>query len=300
MNTFPWKSLPASLALLLAGYSLLGQGVPVPPNPPVRPPETPEQRAAREAAHQARLAANRVRFDPWLAFPMTLADGSPANRDSIDADTRARLLALADELRVKYGAMRAEMQRRGIPTRITFANGEVGEVRLEGNSISILANDDIEGADTISTDELWPAGSTGLALNGTNTVVGIWEVGGIPRTNHLELNGRVVDREGGNPATSHGTGVGSVIAAAGVASPVFGGITYTNGARGHVLCGDVVGAEHRVQHRRTGNRVSGRTADLESFLQHHLRLAARWSQLDLVWLHQHQSDRGLEVRGLHR
>lgn len=211
---------------------MLAQGVPIPPPAPPRAPETPAQRAAREAAHQARLAANRPRFDPWLAFPMTLPDGSPANRDSMDVATRAALLALADELRVKYGTMRTEMRRRGIPTHVTFANGEVGEVRLEGSSISLLTNDDVEGADTISTDELWPAGGTGLNLNGTNTVVGIWEVGGIPRVNHLELNGRVIDREGGNPATTHGTGVGSVIAAAGAASPVFGGITYTNGARG--------------------------------------------------------------------
>jgi hypothetical protein len=62
-------------------------------------------------------------------------------------------------------------------------------------------------ADTISTDELWPGGGTGLSLTGANMIVGVWEVGGVPRTNHMEFGSRVIDREGGNPFTSHGTGV---------------------------------------------------------------------------------------------
>lgn len=94
-------------------------------------------------------------------------------------------------------------------------------------------------ADTISTDELWPGGSTGFGLTGTNVPIGLWD-GGDVRISHREFstNGvRVADIDGTSiyGTDNHATHVAGTLAAYGV----------TNRARGMAHRGRIYAADFR-------------------------------------------------------
>ena len=66
-----------------------------------------------------------------------------------------------------------------------------------------LAVENLTAARTISTDDVWPGGSTGFNLSGAGTVFGklaVWDGGGV-RWTHRELTGRVLQVD--NPSTTH-------------------------------------------------------------------------------------------------
>ncbi len=76
-------------------------------------------------------------------------------------------------------------------------------------------------ADTISVDELWPNGSSGLNLTGTNVLIGIWD-GGDVQTAHSEFSSggqsRIIDMDGTSPlpTNEHPTAVAGTMVASGV------------------------------------------------------------------------------------
>jgi len=72
----------------------------------------------------------------------------------------------------------------------------------------------VEAADSLSADELWPGGSTGLNLTGAGVTLGIWD-GGAVDPSHPEFRGRLRIRDGAE-ADDHATHVGGIMAAAGV------------------------------------------------------------------------------------
>ncbi|GGE24009.1 S8 family serine peptidase [Psychroflexus planctonicus] len=82
------------------------------------------------------------------------------------------------------------------------------------------STDNAGAADNTFTSSLWPGGSLGLDLEGENLVVGVWEVGGITRTSHVEyadeLGSRVIVKDGSGNQTFHSTHVTGTIAASGL------------------------------------------------------------------------------------
>ena len=72
-----------------------------------------------------------------------------------------------------------------------------------------------DAADTVSTDELWPGGSTGLNLSGSGITVGEWDGGAVLAT-HQELSGRVSQQDGETTVSYHATHVAGTIIASGV------------------------------------------------------------------------------------
>lgn len=75
----------------------------------------------------------------------------------------------------------------------------------------------LNAARTVSTTNLWPGGDTGLALTGTNTLLGLWDAGDV-LTNHQEFTNviaRVIDRDGATTISSHSTHVAGTLTARG-------------------------------------------------------------------------------------
>ncbi len=76
----------------------------------------------------------------------------------------------------------------------------------------------LNAAKTISTDDVWPGGSGGFSLNGSNTVLGqlgIWDGGGV-LTTHQEFGGRTVQTDNPGGTHYHATHVAGTMIAAGV------------------------------------------------------------------------------------
>jgi len=80
----------------------------------------------------------------------------------------------------------------------------------------------LDAADSVSSDECWPGGSTGLGLSGAGVTLGVWD-GGRVRSTHQEFNGRVAQQDGlTGGLVSHSTHVAGTMIAAGVVAQAKG------------------------------------------------------------------------------
>ncbi|MBC7949064.1 MAG: S8 family serine peptidase [Chitinophagaceae bacterium] len=98
-----------------------------------------------------------------------------------------------------------------------------------GNPLYNATDNNIAAAATIGTIHLWPGGSTGLNLSGSSNAVknklALWD-GGSVRGTHVELTGRVVQRDNNPGAQSdHATHVAGTLIATGV-NPVAKGMSF--------------------------------------------------------------------------
>jgi hypothetical protein len=168
-----------------------------------------------------------------------VASGVPANRQTSEAEARAKLTAKAEHFAAYFQALSNEVAAAKSPyvindpaPHLVLPSGErlpyAGSV---GGHPMFLGLDDVPGADTISTDEVWPGGSTGLNLTGSNFVVGMWD-GGRVLLEHTEFDGRVTQVDGATNNSFHSTGVASVIAATGKKALVHNGTNFAYGTRG--------------------------------------------------------------------
>ncbi|MHC4946046.1 MAG: S8 family serine peptidase, partial [Planctomycetota bacterium] len=74
----------------------------------------------------------------------------------------------------------------------------------------------LDAADTISTDEVWPGGSGGYFLTGSGIdFLGIWDAGSVLST-HQELTGRVTQIDFPSSTDAHATHVAGTLIASGV------------------------------------------------------------------------------------
>lgn len=116
----------------------------------------------------------------------------------------------------------AKARQAGLPIKGRDANGRLFQlVRFEGNQPVYFITDNLTAAKTISTDKVWPGGSTGLNLTGEGITLRIWD-GGAVRTTHQEFGGRVTIKDG-SAVDFHPTHVGGILAAAGVDPNAKGG-----------------------------------------------------------------------------
>jgi len=107
-------------------------------------------------------------------------------------------------------------ERYGWVTRQVDRYGRVIELQaIEDGIPRYYATHNLNAADSVSTDECWPGGSAGLALNGAGIELGIWD-GGSVITAHSEFQGRAVQQDGASDASDHATHVGGTMIAAGL------------------------------------------------------------------------------------
>jgi trimeric autotransporter adhesin len=187
--------------------------------------------AAQQAAQQAAFAAEyENEFAPWLHYDARFADGSPA---TFDALFQADLINVEEQAATLTAQNAAELTA-GLEDAISagidpFGTNQLGgPLVLQGTGYGLgwVTTFNTESADTISTDEIQPGGSTGLALTGTNTVIGEWEAG-LVFTNHQEFtNGsrRVFELESNSrySVIDHSTFVAGTLAAKGVTNAAKG------------------------------------------------------------------------------
>ncbi|HEY6503306.1 MAG TPA: S8 family serine peptidase [Chitinophagaceae bacterium] len=88
-----------------------------------------------------------------------------------------------------------------------------------GNALYIGTDNNSDAAATIGTNKLWPGGSTGLNLSGSSNNVknklAVWD-GGRVRPTHVELTGRVLQRDNPTGTSDHATHVAGTLIATGV------------------------------------------------------------------------------------
>jgi len=72
-----------------------------------------------------------------------------------------------------------------------------------------------DAADTVSTDECLPGGSSGLNLTGSGVTLGVWDAGGV-RTTHQEFGGRATQMDSPGSTHYHSTHVAGTLIASGV------------------------------------------------------------------------------------
>lgn len=123
---------------------------------------------------------------------------------------RASLRAVVEKRQAEAWA-----RQHGLPVRRKLPNGAIIEIMAIRNGVPIYyTTQGLEAADSLSADELWPGGSTGLNLTGAGVTLGIWDGGAVDPT-HPEFSGRLRIRDGAE-AADHATHVGGIMAAAGI------------------------------------------------------------------------------------
>ncbi len=124
--------------------------------------------------------------------------------------------------KVLTGAEAREVARqKGWVIRRDF-QGRTFELQKLVNGLPVYyITDNLNSADTISTDECWPGYPAALDLSGAGVKLGIWDAGGV-RTSHQEFGGRAVQRDSASYTHYHSTHVAGTMIAQGVQQAAHG------------------------------------------------------------------------------
>ncbi len=202
----------------------------------VEPPEAVE--AAAEAARQAQeeaWAANREKHQYWHHQGLALENGQiqsfPALKEKKRADLRARAAEIGARQRQEKQDAEEWAQRNNIAIRVSLPDGGAMELMSIRDGVPrFYITYNAVAADTVSTDELWPGGATGLGLTGAGTTMSIWDEADVLVT-HQEFDGgpgtRVTDRDGTSQwgLSDHSTHVAGTLIAQGL-YPAARGMSY--------------------------------------------------------------------------
>ena len=117
--------------------------------------------------------------------------GSPATVEQFRQAKRAKLAArvpgLFEQQRTEKQAADRLAKSLNFPTRVEQKDGSISELMAVRNGHPVFYTTyNIKSADTIGTDEVWPGGSLGISLSGTNHTLGMWD-GAAVRTTHVEF-----------------------------------------------------------------------------------------------------------------
>jgi hypothetical protein len=121
-------------------------------------------------------------------------------------------------------------RQKGWPLTMHNKKGAVAYLRgvsSTGLPVYITTTDNIISAATIRTNQLWAGGSTGLNLSGSSIAAGkiaVWDEGEV-RPTHVELTGRVTQKDNALNLSDHSTHVAGTMIAAGV-NPLAKGMSY--------------------------------------------------------------------------
>ena len=126
----------------------------------------------------------------------------------------------------------------GAPSTLTDINGNVAYL-ISTNEVPLYVGVcNVEAAQTISTTNVWPGGSSGLSLNGTNRTLFMWDAGE-PLVTHSEFtayttNSRVsiLDPLINTNLADHSTAVAGTLVAGGVNNLTLNGVYVGPAAKG--------------------------------------------------------------------
>jgi len=143
-----------------------------------------------------------------------------AQSDVASQTRKAQLQELAQSLKSRDAEDRRRVRevarQLGIPTRRPLPNGGLLELQRIGPGTGPIFYQtyNVDAADTVSTDEVWPGGSSGLNLEGAGMTVGEWDGGAVDAA-HSDLAGRAVQVDGVTAVSEHSTHVAGTLIGAG-------------------------------------------------------------------------------------
>ena len=193
--------------------------------------QTKAEKEASRKENEKRMAELREAVAPWVQKPKRDAEGKPVTletkRLSVKENMRAFVAEKVEGQKARDARIREALSKTG-GKRDQFCefNQSRQVVRDIFNGIpQVIQSTNLRSADTISTDEILPNTpglppvSTTLGLTGLNYTMGIWD-GGDVRSSHVELSGRVTDKDGNSPfgLDTHATHVSGTMIASGVAA----------------------------------------------------------------------------------
>ena len=222
------KRLAVGIVLALSLTSALyGQGLP-PVNTNNYPPPTEEQLEAARLAWLAKLSNNLASVSEWLHDGYALPDGTPADFQTVmDQKATDFSASVGDMAAAQQSALAAAWTwaiNAGVPTMVTNADGICIAALMDIADGVPLYNVGlaVELAQTIATDKIWPGGSTGYSLNGTNRTISMWDQGS-PRLTHQEfVPSLVTELDGNTNIDNHSTAVAGVLAGGGYSDVYIG------------------------------------------------------------------------------
>ncbi len=182
--------------------------------------------AASAAAQEASFAAIIEEVSPWLHEPIKLPDGTPTDfQTAIDQSVAdlAAATATNDWSKAALERALAWAATNDLPAEIP-AGGEMDSkaylVSIDEGPLYVVSCN-VEAAQTISTDKVWPGGSAGLNVNGTNGSLFMWDEGQ-PRLTHREYTNRVFALPLNTNLNQHSTAVAGTMVASGISNAAKG------------------------------------------------------------------------------
>lgn len=137
----------------------------------------------------------------------------------------------AEKERILYTQLLSLAKEKGWVMMMKAPNGGIAMltgIDDKGYPLYTSTDNNILAAATIGTNKLWPGGSTGLNLSGSSANVkdklAVWD-GGKVRATHVELAGRVVQRDGSPAISDHATHVSGTLIGAGI-NPLAKGMSF--------------------------------------------------------------------------
>jgi len=215
-----WAADSGLLIRLLPDFKTSRANSPVPTNSP------PSGGGTNTFDYTAYYSNNLASVSEWVHDGVNNPDGTPASSFQDLMDLQATVFSSGATFSWQQSARDEALTwatANGIPTQLPLVDGlGASLVSREGNVPNYLSVCDTASAITIATTNLWPGGSTGFNLTGTNTTISQWDEAS-PRLTHSELNGRVTELDGVATLSDHSTAVAGILAAAGA------NIIYSNG-----------------------------------------------------------------------
>lgn len=228
------RTVPIATAIIALALASASFAQPILPPAGTNSPPTPEQIAAWQAAQAAREAALlelvQQQYAPFANQGILTPGGYAPSVAALDTAQSGILQMLAVQNGAVVDADLLEVEAitatNGLTRKFTGDDGSAAELMAIRNGVPrYYCTYNANAAATISTARVWPGGSTGFGLSGSNTVLALWDEADVA-TNHVEFttNGlRVIDRDGPSGGVSpHSTHVAGTLVARGVDSAARG------------------------------------------------------------------------------
>ena len=174
----------------------------------------------------------------FILLTLLSSQGSSQSKVAL-ATRRAELESISASLHKRDRSARAEARQwaasKAIAMRRVLPNGRVLELQRlgAGKSPQFYITNNVDAADTISTDELWPGGSLGLNLDGSGMTVGEWD-GGAVLAEHPDLYPRVTQIDNASAVSNHATHVAGTLIGSGAGQrPEARGMAYSANLAAH-------------------------------------------------------------------
>jgi hypothetical protein len=211
-NSIIQWSLAVVLLGLLSTQSTFGQ-----PIPPVNT-NTPPHIGTNTFDYGAYYSNNLASVSEWLHDSVNNPDGTPASSFQDLMDLQATAFSTSGTFSWQESARDEALSWanfNGIPDHISGPNGTTAYlVGREGNVPNYIVAFDLASAITMNTTNVWPGGSTGFSLTGTNTIISQWDEAS-PRLTHSEFGSRVTELYGNTNLSDHSTAVAGILTAIG-------------------------------------------------------------------------------------